>query len=667
MTPWHLLTRTAAKAQLYERETYFREGLADAQDAFDDELEQGLRHSSMIMLKADGLAAGKLTAVVEFLQGNDFDVVSIEEILVTRTLWRELWRFQLTSATLDRLAVNDAVHPGRSALLLLLRSGPDHDLPGTVRLSGLKGSATLSAQAAGSLRDGLRQPNRVFSYVHVPDEPADLLRELGLLLEPEARRRGLAALASGRPTAEARSALDEALRRQAEVDRSFEVGPAHERVVVAVHAGRDAGSVPPEVAARLLDHLAAADEGRPTSWGSFLRVAAETGLAADPWDLALIAATYVECDEPGARKVLTNPDPQDWRRVSAVDVPVEEDSPAIPPAAAERKTAMFMHRITTVDQMPDDAAWHALTRSARKRELFSDDLYFRESWTDVVDVLGEEALSLIGRVALFNFKPDGLVGRRAERTLDFFEQNGFTVVAVARFRLNRHSMREVWRYDWNVYTADRLALCSLMHAAAETVVLILRDDRADDVIPAAVRLSDLKGSADPTARGPEALRSVLEPPNRVINFNHVADEPADLVRELGIFLGRPERRALLGDIRRNFSGDLNQTARTEVKRLEEIYPANDFDLAKALDRIEASGRVSSSGMHRLRENSVGGEGLSYDEMTAIVSPDDPAVDLWDFVRVATEVLPMERKGFGGTLPAPTSVDWTLTSASTAAR
>ncbi|MEU3608331.1 hypothetical protein AB0E83_23225 [Streptomyces sp. NPDC035033] len=666
MPEWQLMTRTKAKARLYERETYFREGLADAEEAFGADLDDGLWNSSMIMLKPDGMAAGKLPPVVDFLREHDFELVGVEEVRFTRTLWRELWRFQLTSATLDRLAVNDAVHPGRTALLLLLRSGAGHDLPGTVRLSGLKGSATLSAQAKGSLRDRLGQPNRVFSYVHVPDEPADLLRELGLLLDGPARRRALAALAGG-PTAEGAAMLEAALRDRSAGGRSLDAGPAARRVAAAVREGRAAGTVPDAPGARLLEHLAAAEAGRPVPWRSFYRLAAETDLPVDPWDLAILGAAHVVCDEPGAEKVLTNPNPEDWRRAPSPGGVTEQQPPADPEPVRGRKTPVFMHRITTTDQIPDDRAWHALTRSPRKRDLFADDLYFREAWADADDVLGDGALDLLSRVALFNFKPDGLVARRAERTLDFFEENGFTVVGTARMRLNRHSMREVWRYDWNVYTTDRLALCSLMHGATETVLLMLRDDRYDGVIPASVRLSDLKGSANPADRGPEALRSVLEPPNRVINFNHVADEPADLVREIGIFLDRDERRTLFTEVRRDFSGDLAERARAEVARLEELYPGNDFDLDRALDRLEASGRIAAADMERLRQGSVGGEGMSFEELSAIVSPHDPAIDRWDFVRVATEVLAVERKGYGGSLPAPTSVDWVRTAGEGPAR
>jgi hypothetical protein len=68
--------------------------------------------------------------------------------------WREWWRYQLTLATLDRLAVNELLLTGAPALLLV-RDEKASPLPGTVRLTSLKGSATMgrgagSADARGS-------------------------------------------------------------------------------------------------------------------------------------------------------------------------------------------------------------------------------------------------------------------------------------------------------------------------------------------------------------------------------------------------------------------------------------------------------------------------------------------------------------------------------------
>lgn len=55
----------------------------------------------------------------------------------------------------------------------------------------------VRARAASGLLD---QHNRSLSYVHVADEPADLIREIALLLDPAQRRETLNGLAAGSPT-----------------------------------------------------------------------------------------------------------------------------------------------------------------------------------------------------------------------------------------------------------------------------------------------------------------------------------------------------------------------------------------------------------------------------------------------------------------------------------
>jgi hypothetical protein len=71
--------------------------------------------------------------------------------------------------------------------------------------------------------------------------------------------------------------------------------------------------------------------------------------------------------------------------------------------------------------------------------------------------------------------------------------------------------------------------------------------------------------------------------------------------------------------------------------------------------------VSTREIGRLQEADRSGQRLTWDELAAIV---DPTVDVWDFVRIATEVLPMQRPGLTGTMEAPTSSDWTARSKAT---
>lgn len=315
-------------------------------------------------------------------------------------------------------------------------------------------------------------------------------------------------------------------------------------------------------------------------------------------------------------------------------------------------------------RMPDEDLWPALTVSATKTELFAEDLYFRECWSDALDVLGTSddprasgsaAAAALGPLGLLSFKCDGMAARRADRTLRYLADQGFSILGSSRIRHNRHSMRELWRYNWHVYTTDRLALMTLMHSVTESLLLIVRDDRYDPRVPGSVRLADLKGSADPEARGPEHLRTVLDPPNKIINFVHVADEPADIVREVGIFLDRPQRRALLADVRRADAETATRHAFEEVARLEAELPANDFDLDAALKRTESSTTPEAHG--RIRSAVGTGTRLTWDELCGLLDPTDPAVDTWDFVRIATEVLDADRPASADLLPPSSAGEW----------
>jgi hypothetical protein len=316
----------------------------------------------------------------------------------------------------------------------------------------------------------------------------------------------------------------------------------------------------------------------------------------------------------------------------------------------------MVHRVPASYQMPGQQDWTALTVSGRKQELFAQDLYFRECWADMTDILGAATLSQLSSVALLTFKCDGVIGRRTRPTLQILEDSGFQAVAVCEFRHNRQAMRELWRYDWHVYPADRLNLMTLMHEATSTLLLLLADTRYDQVVPASARLADLKGPSDPAKLKPTHLRAMLSPPNRVINFIHVADEPVDVVREMGILLDRDLRRAALTLLRDGGRASVMGEVLRLATKLEDVYPPNDFDLKQALYRIESAG-VAAADMAEVREAVSEGPALGWGRLTSIVDPRSPDIDLWDFIRVATDALPAERESCGGLVPAITSADW----------
>ncbi|MEN3304588.1 MAG: hypothetical protein V7603_790 [Micromonosporaceae bacterium] len=304
------MTRTPLKARLYERETHFRESLDEAELVCGPAFDEVIRRTALLMIKPEGVLSGKLDAICDFLAENDFAIVSTNFVTFHRLLWRELWRYQLTSATLDRLLVADRHLSAGPGLLLVLRSSPGHELPATVRLTSRKGSASLAQQTPGTLRHRLGQANRVLSLLHVADEPADLIRELGILFDRPERRRVYRTMCTGRPGSADLAALAEARTTE---PRSLGASEALERVTAAVRERRD---VDPVVAQAVLADLARMRAGERIEWRPFEEGLTALDVAADDWDLIVLGTSFIVYDEPGASKVLVNPDPAEWLQPS---------------------------------------------------------------------------------------------------------------------------------------------------------------------------------------------------------------------------------------------------------------------------------------------------------------------------------------------------------------
>ncbi|MFL6137861.1 MAG: nucleoside-diphosphate kinase [Frankiaceae bacterium] len=311
-TNWSALTRMPVKAYHYELDTWFREGLSEAREACGDRWDEVLHRSTLMLVKPDGLATGKLKAIRDFLAAHGFSVIGAELFHFDRYTGRELWRHQHTLATLDRLAVNDVVLQAGPTLLLLLRSDGRHVAPASVHLSSLKGKADMSQQAADSLRSILNRPNRMCSMIHCADEPADLIRELNLLMDPVPRRRLLAQLADGTS-----STADEEL-----VDRVLHSGEFggvtldHDAAVQRIdQLARERGEERPELAEparQVRAWLAGAARGELLPWREFAGVLASLELELDVWDLVITGSSHILEDEPGAFKVIGNPPPGAW-------------------------------------------------------------------------------------------------------------------------------------------------------------------------------------------------------------------------------------------------------------------------------------------------------------------------------------------------------------------
>lgn len=309
MIDWNDLSRIPLKAELYGRETYFREALSQAEGLWGERARSVLHRSALLMIKPDGLVSGKAQRIVEFLQAHDLRIVAVRKFAMHRLQWRELWRYQLTASTLDRLMVNDLVF-ANPCLMLCLCDVSGAALPATVRLSVLKGPSDVSQQTPDCLRSRMAQPNRVFSLFHVADEPADLLRELAIFLDTADRAAVFEAFAQGALADAERRLLEDTVAESVRAPRELDaraalvrVRQAFDRRAAALDAG-DRGRIEAD-----LDAMAA---GQRIAWRPLVRALAASDLDLDPWDVTILGAGFIVYDDPGASKQIVAAGQSPW-------------------------------------------------------------------------------------------------------------------------------------------------------------------------------------------------------------------------------------------------------------------------------------------------------------------------------------------------------------------
>lgn len=287
------------------------------------------------------------------------------------------------------------------------------------------------------------------------------------------------------------------------------------------------------------------------------------------------------------------------------------------------------------DREATDADWASLTSLEEKRAYYAPETYFRESMWDWKAVLGPRLFPVLHRVTLLIFKPESLVGRRTGAVMRFLAEHELTPIWLAPFRYSREMLREIWRYQWNAATIDKMDVAERVNCERPTLLLVLRDDAADRKLPAAVRLKQLKGAASPEVREERTLRTAIGAPNRLVTFVHAPDEPADLVRELGIFFGRPARRKLLAEVAASLdTRDVTADVLTRLEPLEAAVPAVDFEPEPAWERILALANGDArAALEAQRELFRASRKIEWEAFEALAA--DAGAQEWDVLTIGT--------------------------------
>ncbi|WP_067823283.1 nucleoside-diphosphate kinase [Nocardia inohanensis] len=282
-----------------------------------------------------------------------------------------------------------------------------------------------------------------------------------------------------------------------------------------------------------------------------------------------------------------------------------------------------------------------LTPAPAKVDAYLGDTYVLET-LDQLQAAHIDPAAFAREHSLLLLKPDAIVARAVDPTLEWLRDNGFRVVGAHRVAVDRHIARALWYFAWNIASPERRRLADLLVGISDVLVLVVHAPDAE--LPVPIRLAAAKGATDPRKREPGELRYLLGRHNYLLNLVHSPDDPADVLRELAIYFDERTRGELLTQA---VSGtDRSAEAAAIAKELYADAPARSFERAAALERLCNELRVpapeSDADCARL--------------LTAAWSAGRD-LDPWSVIVLGSYVLPMRTGTQSQTLPPIGANDW----------
>lgn len=214
-----------------------------------------------------------------------------------------------------------------------------------------------------------------------------------------------------------------------------------------------------------------------------------------------------------------------------------------------------------------------LTRIPSKSKYFLKDTYFREVAYELSSCFGYDSVEVISKLSLVLVRPDAFVLRKASEAVERITNFGYKAIFFKSVNLSRFMIREIWRESYSQASIERVNVHERLFGLVEAIAIIFYNPSSTTQWPASVELSIRKGSTKQEKRNTVDLRALLGSPSRFLSLIHISDEPADVMRELGIlFPSYKERKEIysrINDLSTNHHAILNEKLKNVCREVEE--------------------------------------------------------------------------------------------------
>lgn len=226
--PW--LTRDEGKLAYYRDDPYFWEGWASYVAC--RPVGDVLRRLTFLLVKPETIVGRRVEPILEFLRSGGYRIIGTWPVRMGRHEARGVWRYTLNTVPIAHIRALEMLVTAGELFLV----GIDHELASGEAsaadlLSRSKGSSA-HPDVRGTLRERLGRPAFMLNFVHAPDEPADVLRELAVLCDAAQQEQIITAMLAAGQWSPAQ--FEAAAREAASIMTSrYACSPAHDLDIAA--------------------------------------------------------------------------------------------------------------------------------------------------------------------------------------------------------------------------------------------------------------------------------------------------------------------------------------------------------------------------------------------------------------------------------------------------
>ena len=285
------LTALPEKVFYYAADVYFREGWEDLVLCAGQKAAEIAARHTLVLIKPEAIVARRAERILEWLGSSGFHVVGAAPVQMNRHVARALWQYQWNLAARDRKDACDLMLAGTPAIAVIVRAPADGATSAAQTFAALKGPADPAQRKPGQLRHMLGGTSTQMNFIHSADEPADVVRELAVLVDHDLRMEVMRDMVAGSDRFARAWSIHDGIAASAPRNE-LSLDAALERLL---DAARKAGS---QDCARLLDDMKTGQSG---DWRGLQAALGRCGASFEAWDLITVANHMIEMDLPGVR------------------------------------------------------------------------------------------------------------------------------------------------------------------------------------------------------------------------------------------------------------------------------------------------------------------------------------------------------------------------------